>query len=170
MRPIVFLDIDDVLAIGDVWTSSYVIRSFRPGGLPFLEEEWEALFAHDARRHLTRLHDQFFPQYVVSSSWSNYLSLENMQVVFEKTDLGFVASELHRDWTTPKGHAPDRYAEISGWLIDHPDVTNFVVLDDANSGHSLHGSKLHARTVFCTSNLGFDDEKRTEAERILLSS
>ena len=167
MRPVVFLDIDDVIATGDVWTSSWVIRSFRPGGRPFEETEWRTVFSDEACQHLSSLHDQVFPLYVISSSWSNYLTRDDIQLVFEKTGLSFVGSHLHEDWTTPKISSLDRCAEISAWLADHPEVTNFVVLDDENSGHTLRDSDLHRRTVFCTTGVGFDNEKFVDASRIL---
>lgn len=148
MKPVVFLDIDDVIATGDVWTSSWVIRSFRPGGQPFPEHEWGTVFQPEACRFLQALHDSISPEYVISSSWSNYLTRDNMREVFDKTGLGFVSSSLHEDWTTPKFTLLDRHAEISAWLAAHIDVEDFVVLDDPNSGHTLHGTKLHARTVF----------------------
>jgi len=62
----------------------------------------------EARTNLVALHDEFWPQYVISSSWSNYLSEGQMREVFKRSGLAFVADNMHRRWTTPKAQGPSR--------------------------------------------------------------
>lgn len=90
-----------------------------------------------------------------------------MLSVFDKTGLAFVNACLRDEWTTPKSSSSNRHAEISAWLAKHPDVKNYLILDDLNSGHTLHGADLHPRTIFCGSTAGLDDEYVLEAVRIL---
>ncbi|MGZ4925332.1 MAG: HAD domain-containing protein [Halobacteriota archaeon] len=132
-----------------------------------MDEEWRDVFSAKACEYLKLLHERFLPTYAISSSWSNYLTKTDMQLVFEKTGHKFVSTYMHEDWTTPKSSSSNRHAKISGWLAEHPGVESFLILDYLNSGHALHGSDLHGRTVFCTSVEGLNGACMLEAERIL---
>jgi hypothetical protein len=70
MRPIVFLDFDDVLAVHEVHTSYRVIDAFARGNLDALPELWTYVFDAGAKEHLRTLHNEFQPAYVISSSWA----------------------------------------------------------------------------------------------------
>lgn len=100
--------------------SSWAIRIFRSSGQALADEEWNNVFSASACGRLKLLHERFSPTYVISSSWSNYLTKADMQPVVDKTGLAFISTNLHVDWTTPKSSSSDRYVEISAWLPEHP--------------------------------------------------
>lgn len=170
MRPIIFLDMDDVLAVSREYTSYQVITTFKSHDLDGWPELWSGLVFAEARANLAALHSEFWPQYVISSSWSNYLTHEQMQQVFRRTGLEFVANNMHKHWTTPKGTGSARVTEIENWIRKHGKQTRpMLVLDDHESGWNLLGSSLDQKgfVVLCEPWIGFLAEKLVEAQRVL---
>jgi hypothetical protein len=170
MRPIIFLDIDDVLAISSEFTSYQIITTFKSGDLDNWPELWAGLFFTEARANLATLHSEFWPQYVVSSSWTNYLNREQMQLVFQRTGLEFVADNMHKRWTTPKADGPSRLDEIENWIANHGQRGQpILVLDDSASGWGLCDSFLDDKglVVLCEPWTGFVAEKLADAQRLL---
>lgn len=170
MRPIIFLDIDDVLAISREYTGRHVMTAFKssdPDGWP---ELWEGLISAGARANLVALHREFWPQYVISSSWSNYLTREQMQAIFRRTGLDFVTQNLHKWWTTPKNTGPSRIDEIEKWIAKHGRRRQTIlVLDDQDSGVSLRASSLDHQglVVLCDPWVGFNVDKLASAQCLL---
>lgn len=170
MRPIIFLDIDDVLAISREYTSKEVIAAFRSSVLDDSPELWASLIFAEARANLGALHIEFWPQYVISSSWSNFLTREQMQLIFRRSGLDFVANNLHMRWTTPKGMGPSRTDEIKNWIEKHGRRRQtMLVLDDYESGLSLRTSSLDQQglVVLCDPWVGFNADKLASAQRLL---
>lgn len=170
MRPIIFLDIDDVLAISRDYTSNEVIAAFKSSVLGDWPELWAGLISAEARANLGALHSEFWPQYVISSSWSNFLTREQMQLIFRRTGLDFVAKNLHRRWTTPKGMGPSRTDEIKNWIAKHGRRRQtMLVLDDHESGLGLRASSLdhHGVVVLCDPWVGFNADKLASAQKLL---
>lgn len=144
MRPVIFLDIDDVLAISREYTSYQVMTAFKLGDLDGWPELWQGLVFPEARANLVALHDEFWPQYVISSSWSNYLSQRQMQEIFRRSGLAFVADNIHSQWTTPKAQGPSRTEEIENWIAKHGQRGQpILVIDDHDSGRGLLESLLN---------------------------
>lgn len=167
MRPIIFLDIDDVLAISCEFTSCQVVTTFKSDDLDGWPELWSGLIFAEARANLAVLHSEFWPQYVVSSSWSNYLTRKQLQEVFRRTDLEFVANNMHKHWTTPKGTGSARVTEIENWIAKHGQpAQTMLVLDDHESGWNLHESHLDQKglVVLCDPWIGFVAEKLIKAQ------
>lgn len=167
MQPIIFLDIDDVLAISALHTSDQVMAAFEVSDLDGCPELWQGLFFSEARANLMELHSEFGPMYVVSSSWSNYLTQEQMRVVFRRSGLEFVADNMHKQWTTAKAEDPSRLDEIASWIEDHGQHGQPVlVLDDSASGWGLRDSFLDDQgiVVLCEPLVGFDTDKLAEAQ------
>ena len=170
MRPVIFLDIDDVLAICREYTSHQVMTALESRDLDARPELWAGLICAEARANLAALHSEFWPQYVISSSWSTYLTREQMQVVFRRTGLDFVANNLHRRWTTPKGMGPSRTDEIKNWIAKHGRRRQtLLVLDDHDSGVNLLASSLDQQglVVLCDPWVGFNADKLASAQRLL---
>jgi hypothetical protein len=137
------------------------------GDLDGWPELWQGLVFPEARANLATLHDEFWPQYVVSSSWSNYLSQGQMREVFRRSGLAFVADNMHKRWTTPKAEGPSRTKEIEGWIAKHGQRGQpILVLDDSASGWGLRDSFLDDRgiVVLCEPWVGFDADKLAEAQ------
>lgn len=168
-RPIVFLDMDDVFCIHPEYSSFQAIEALKRKDLAY-PELWENLVLPEARLNLAELHLEFSPTYVVSSSWSYGLNLQQMRQVLIRTGMGFVADDLHKDWCTPKLAAPSRLKEIESWLTNHKQPKRpILVLDDYSSGWALQDSRLDKEgyVVFCDVGVGFNSEKLTKARDLL---
>lgn len=63
---------------------------------------------------------------VMSSTWRNHAD----HMDFLKSKVWFLEQRLHKDWRTVSLWNRVRGAEIADWLEDHPDVTDWVILDD----------------------------------------
>jgi hypothetical protein len=104
-------------------------------------------------------------RYVISSSWRQAFSREQIERVFRTADVGFVAVGLHEKWETPSRlWKTDRVEEIESWLHYHHQGEPFVVLDDDFSGASLTGfdeelkHPLATRVVLCPVGVGLTVE------------
>ena len=170
MNPIVFLDMDDVLVISQSFTSYQVITNFKTHDIDAWPELWDGLIFPEGKANLTILHDEFLPNYVLSSSWTNYLTKEQMQIIFRRTGLECIAENLHNQWTTPKGSQSSRLEEIEQWIAEHG-VPNqqMLILDDYESGWSLNKSGLDKKglVVLCDAYTGLVADKLVEAQKRL---
>jgi hypothetical protein len=86
---------------------------------------------------------------VVSSNWSHHTSKEELQELFE---LNGLRGEFHEDWTTPSHFRPrGRYSEINEWVGDHPELDNYLIVDDDGTVHGLDDANKaalkHAKSV-----------------------
>lgn len=59
----------------------------------------------------------------------------------------------------------DRGAQIAYWLYEHPEVTNFVILDDDSEDIDNYYKDKHVKTIFKT---GLTDKDADEAIKILM--
>ncbi len=174
LRPIVFLDIDDVLCLNTAYTGFDAKDAVRPGGgtpyaKPIPPDLWQRLFAHRPRANLRALDDEFAPRYVVSSSWRTSFSRTEMEIVFRETEIAFVAENLHDVWRTPdygRGWGCGyRRGEIEEWVERwHHEASPWVALDDFASGASLMG---HDNAVLCEPGVGFSDDRLGKARSVL---
>nr|WP_315475452.1 hypothetical protein [uncultured Undibacterium sp.] len=101
MKPIVFLDIDDVVAIDTNYSGSAVAAKLK-SKRKIEDEFWSSVFLSSAVSNLSLLHGDFFPRYVISSSWTNYLNRDQVAFAFNSAGLDFIAKNLHREWRSPK--------------------------------------------------------------------
>lgn len=164
-RPIIFLDMDDVLCLDEQFHSGEMLRVVQ-GQKPDWPELWEKLVDIDAAANLRRLHEEFNPQYVVSSSWAQHLDREQMCDVLERTQLQFVAYNLHQEWQTPRARSSTRREEVQWWLDGHLDAGQpFLILDDTYSGDTLMHSPLaiEGHVVTCEVRKGLTATKFEEA-------
>ena len=63
---------------------------------------------------------------VITSTWSS----KGLEFVKAMLDKNGVEGDIHHDWTTPKKLTSSRTNEISWWLSNHSEVTEWVALDD----------------------------------------
>ena len=173
-RPIVFLDIDDVLCIHRNFNTRQVIAVLAGDPAVDADEVWQQIFHRHAVENLRQLDDEFRPWYVISSSWTLHLTREQLCATFAATGLGFVSENLHEHWCTPRDDDSYRLVEIDAWLDAHTwhgsrllAQAPFVIVDDELSGQSLVGSHLEKRTVFCKASSGFLYPQHQAARAIL---
>jgi hypothetical protein len=168
-RPTVFIDMDDVLVVSREYTSYQVITTFKLNATNDWPELWEGLVLPEARTNMAALHAEFSPQYVVSSSWADYLGREQMCEVFYRTGLQFVADNLHEQWKTPRSQGRSRTVEIEDWIARYRQGERVLVLDDQLSGESLAESVLNKQgcVILCEAAKGFVAEKLAEARKRL---
>ncbi len=168
VRPVVFADLDDVFAIHQEHNSFQVLAAFKHAGLDDVPSLWKFLFDASACKNLRTLHDEFVPEYVISSSWTSFLDRAQICEVLRRTGLDFVAENLHTEWRTPREDGSYRLTEIDGWLDMHAlGSPPYVILDDHISGQSLPGSHLERRAVLCDAWIGFTHPKLRSAQKIL---
>ena len=170
MRPLIFLDIDDVIAINSDYSGSKV-ASFFKGELGIEAADlWTKLFLPNAVSNLFALHKEFLPEYVITSSWTNYLDRPQLQSVFQKTGLDFIGENLHFQWTTPKSTIAGRLIELQTWIARFGNESQLVlIIDDTESGWNLEKSvfDLNEQIVFCEPRIGFVKHRLDKARQIL---
>jgi hypothetical protein len=173
MAPLFFLDMDDVLVLDARYTSYQVRECFRLADMNW-PELWEGLVDATARANLKALHEEFAPTYVISTSWTKFLTREQMVDVFGRTGLGFVVENLHAEWATPKAPGRQRVEDIYKWLQlvfpgRLPATLPLLALDDDESGWSLADCPLDkaGQVVLCEVWKGLTDEKLAEAQQQL---
>lgn len=169
MKPIIFLDFDDVLAIHQVYNSYRVLEAFSGEKNEVAPELWTSVFDASARKNLLLLHKEFSPNYVISSSWASHLNRDQICEVLRRTSLQFVSENLSDYWCTPRDSASGRLNEIEAWLEQHTSSVGYayVILDDHVSGWGLSDSWLEDKTVFCDAWVGFTYAKLRTARKIL---
>lgn len=139
--PIIFLDIDEVICMSSPWGGFDAIaavngRHIRPA------QVYQGLFASSAISALEHIHGEMDAalRYVISSTWRESFSREQLEIVFRSAGLGFVADNLHKGdrWCTPpKFGRSRRVNEIAEWLDRHHQGEPFAIIDDTCSGASL---------------------------------
>lgn len=168
-RPLVFLDMDDVLCLDDVHHSGQMLKIFEQK-IPDYPEMWQRLVDTGAAENLRQLHAEFNPVYVISSSWATYLNREQMCEALNRTKLQFIVENLHAEWTTPRALSSSRRDEIDWWLEAHREQSQpFIIIDDSWSGTRLAYSPLalDGHVVLCRSGFGFTKKRLKEACRQL---
>jgi len=139
--PVIFLDIDDVICINSPCGGFDAIaavngRHVNPAWV------YQRLFEPGAVSALKQVHDEMDAavRYVISSTWRESFGREQLEVVFRRTGLSFVADRLQEGemWRTqPKFDRSRRIDEIAQWLDRHHQGEAFAILDDTHSGASL---------------------------------
>ena len=164
--PIVFLDIDDVLCLNDPYGGSDALEAVK-GRHADPDTVLREIFAAEPKRVLESVHEQMGGRlrYVISSSWRQAFSREQIERVFRSAHIGFVAAGLHEQWETPSSlRVMGRIEEIESWLRRHHQGEPLVVIDDDYSCTTLAGidegsmHPLSERVVLCTVGVGLAAE------------
>lgn len=170
MRPVLFLDIDDVLCVHRTLNTREVLAALAGDETVDAATVWQQIFHASARENLRQLHGEFQPRYVISSSWALHLSRDQMTETFRHTNLEFVAENLHGFWSTPRDDETSyRLTQIEAWLDTHALLSPvaYVIIDDHISGQSLVGSHLEDHVVLCEAWAGFMYPQLKQAQSIL---
>lgn len=169
MKPIVFLNFDDVLAVHKLHNGFRVLDAAAMAIIDAFPDLLLHVVDAEARRNLQMLHREFLPSYVISSSWISHLNREQTSKMLKRCGLKFVALNLCQHWCTPRTDTSSRLIEIEAWLELHASENKpaYVIIEDSVSGGALSGSWLEERTVFCDAWVGFTAAKLTTARKIL---
>lgn len=154
---IIFLDIDGVLNHFD-WYASTEFQSIKT------KEDVELDIDPRCTHRIMDLCNQFNAKVVITSSW---------KISWYSTIMRLERGGLPHDYVID--HTPDylwipvenfdksRGAEIQGWLNNHPEVTNYVIVDDRVDFKEEQMSHF----VQIDQTLGLTDENVEEIKRIL---
>lgn len=112
---VIFLDIDGPM----IPTRAYYL----PGQTAIV-----SLFDPCASSMLSNLLEQRDDIRIVISSTHGQHGKQHIIDLFELNELD--PNKLHTDWITPRKMSSYRSLEIAWWLSDHPEVTNWVAIDD----------------------------------------
>lgn len=123
MSPIIFLDIDGVLA----HRNYSIVR--KPGGAPSLDPKCVA--------RLNKIIKETGAKVVVHSTWINGFPLKVIQDRLQEA--GFDLSDLHVEWPA----AGPKPKNILQWLQRHADTVNFVILEDEQLFDLVPGNKRY---------------------------
>lgn len=98
--------------------------------------------------------------FVITSSWSNPAmhTKEQIQQIFVENDIPLV---FHRDWTLAHNKKL-RSQQIIDWLENHPEIEEYIVLDDPQSGEGLVVAKEQGtlqNVYLCDPDLGFTQDE-----------
>jgi len=172
IQPVVFLDFDDVIAIPSPnrqggYDAIHALDDVKRGrvSVEHHRELWDNIFEKQPVANLLALHTEFNPCYVLSTSWTRFLALEDLSQVLLHSGLGFVVRSLHIDGATPKPPRSSRAQQIGAWLASHPEVKNWIAIDDHHSGDGFDES--HERVVLCEVGKGFMGVELERARAIL---
>lgn len=134
--PIVFLDLDDVVALNDVvggLDALDVLRGKRLDGAYVFAHLW----SQQAVTILRGIHVHFGGRlrYVISSSWRRHFTRPQLSQLLHTTGLEFIAwgMEPPERWATPVMLNQTRCHEVLAWLRQHHRGEPFVILDDEYS-------------------------------------
>lgn len=151
MRPLVFLDFDDVLCINSPYGGYDVLAPDHPVDL------WERLFHKPAVDTLLQIVDEYNPYFVLTTSWLRFMDRGGFENLFRRTGLAQVAASLHPTaweaaqvavslpplaWEARQTQPSTRLEAINAWLAAHRHHEPFVIFDDEWSGTGLIGSRL----------------------------
>lgn len=171
-RFVVFLDFDDVICLNSPvggYDAQLELANEKQGMLSN-RSVWNQLFDAGAKANLRQLHSLWEPRYVISSSWTLLFGRSEISTILERCEMGFVALNLHDDWSTPKENLQGRRsAEIGSWLNQHPEaMQSWAVLDDSHSGKDLLRSTLDLNfIVLCQEGVGFQRAEAVKMQQAL---
>jgi hypothetical protein len=157
---IIFLDNDGVICLSNNWGSRNTKR--RKAGLkasiPSSELPIDIRFDNfdkKAVRILNEILEETGAEIVVSSDWRFYATLEELGEYYISQGIvkkpiavtGMFKDLFPREWSMLRFRADlelERFMEIQHWIDEHPEITNWVAVDDLNmsfeflSGHFLN--------------------------------
>ena len=146
---VLFLDIDGVLN-----SKLFYKYIYKP-------ENGESRFDPYCVILVKRLIEEFSLKIVISSTWRNGPVNRLMKELNENNLIDY----LHEDWHTPIVRRLSRGNEIKLWLDSHPEVKDYLILDDSEKllDHQM------SRFVKTSTYLGMVQERYNHARNLLLS-
>ncbi len=150
IRPLVLLDFDDVICLNNPYSGHDVLASDPPADL------WRRLFHPPAIAVLKAVHNEFQPQWVLTTSWIRFLDRPAAVTVLRRGGLPFVAPNLHEHWDAEQHLGEDRATACRRWLSKHHEGEPYIILDDEASGTGLAESswRRSGNVVLCKEGVG----------------
>ena len=163
LRPIVFLDFDDVICLNRHYGAYDVFAPDPP------DELWQQLFHPPAIAVLQALTDEFDPHFVLTTSWLLRMDRGRCDDILKRSGLNVVADALHPHWQAPPSVGRTRLEAVELWLAAHHCGEPFAVIDDELSGVGLGGSRFDAegRVVLCRAGEGLHRGYLSRLQRAL---
>jgi hypothetical protein len=157
---IIFLDHDGVICLDNNWGSRRKKQNKWDGmklsmdrkGIPveyrFDNFDWKAVSV------LNEILDETDAEIVVSSDWKHWATVEEMGEYYEmqgikKKPIDFTKNlgqcsfqdKKSFQWSYTYDLEQSRYVEITQYLMDHPEITHWVAVDDLHMGKHVENSK-----------------------------
>ena len=163
MTPVLFLDFDGPMfpERGIKFTPSMSVYPGNTKFHPFINY-WE--MDRTSVRQLNYLYDMYQFDTVISSSWKQYCSKENIEDLFEVNNLHL---HLHDNWCTPSRMSSYRVNDICWWLDkvtvqegENRVCPSHIILDDPWSGSYLEDTNGHGmqEAYMVNPDLGIDSD------------
>lgn len=130
---VLFLDFDGVIRVRCDWSDAPDKMDFCP----------------DRMRRVAQIVAHAGASIVVSSDWR---LLEEERAVLRLMEPSLMRELFHEDWSTPVS-AP-RWKEIQMWLLAHPEVTSYAILDDFATHFEGAPQAMMERLVLCSNRHG----------------
>lgn len=132
-----FLDIDGVLNSTEDWIEAKILTHPFNHGVNMLNRAKLAMLVHIVKETGAKL--------VLSSTWRLHYSNEEMLDMFCERGCHQITEDILIDQTPPPKLSGIRGDDIASWLAQHPEVTQYVILDD-NSDFYQHQKLYHVKT------------------------
>jgi hypothetical protein len=155
---VIFLDNDGVICLSNNWGSRNTKR--RKAGVrssvPSLELPVDIRFDNfdkKAVRILNEILEETGAEIVVSSDWRFYATLQELGEYYTSQGIikkpiavtGMFKDLFPREWSQLRFRADlelERYMEIQHWIDEHPEITNWVAIDDLDMSVSFLGDRF----------------------------
>ena len=139
---VLFLDHDGVICLSTEWGSRFKNKE----GLDSAFDR----FNEKAIKVLNQIIEETDCEIVISSDWRFHCTLTQMQGLYairgiKKLPIDFTPSSIPVEsefYSTLNEPNESRYYEIKEWLKDHPEVTNYVVVDDMDMSEHYEANKF----------------------------
>jgi hypothetical protein len=156
--PLLFLDVDDVLALNTHYCGRDAARAInQPAKVP--ADFHERLFARHAVAALNQLMSEFRPHVVLTTSWLRLVERNGFLSLFELGGVNIGAEDFHPVWDAPEFYGLGRGASIQRWFSKHHRGESFLILDDECSGATLMETPWmrQGHVLLCKEGVGFHD-------------
>jgi hypothetical protein len=155
---VIFLDNDGVICLSSNWGTRTTKR--RKAGLrasvPSLELPVDVRFDNFDKKSIKILNEileETGAEIVVSSDWRFYATLEELGDYYTSQGIikrplavtGMFKDLFPREWSSLRFRADlelERYMEIQHWINEHPEITNWVAVDDLNMSVDFLGDRF----------------------------
>jgi hypothetical protein len=149
---VIFLDHDGVICLSTEWGGRGKKKSKHLKEFPGTEDTLPAWVKMDnfndkAVKILNSILLETGAEIVVSSDWKLYCTLDELKEMFTKYGIikqpidttPNITLKYDKQYYTKKELAEYRVMEIKNWMKEHPEVTQWVAIDDLNMSPEMNG-------------------------------